>query len=142
MNSSHEQLTRIKKGNDLGDDESKDPCNEQDAEPAGPSHKSVAIHVHRVAKHAEEDKTSRDRSIQTSKENQCRNHEGEGSLFVNGLQGSKSGGRNILVASICVDDCANNGEDDDFGNGAGPERLGEFPASDLISIRCEKEEYK
>jgi hypothetical protein len=44
-----------------------------------------------------------------------------------------------LVASISVDDSANNGEDDDFSNGTGPERLGEFPTSDLISILSEKE---
>lgn len=122
----------------MRDDESKDPGNEQDAEPAGPSHNSVAVHVHRVAKDAEKDKASRYRSIQASQENQCRNHEGEGSLLVNGLQGSKSGGRHILVASIGVDDSTNNGEDDDFGNGTGPERLGEFPASDSVSIISEK----
>lgn len=122
----------------MGDDEGEDPGNEQDAEPAGPSLESVAMHVHRVAEYAEEDKASRYRSIQASKENQCRNHEGEGSFLVNGLQGSKSGSRDILVASVGVDDCANDGEDDDFGNGASPERLGEFPASDLISILSEE----
>lgn len=118
----------------MRNNESKDPGNEQDAEPAGPSHNSVAVHMHRVAKDAEEDEASRYRSIQASQENQGRDHEGEGSLLVNIFQGSKSGSSHILIASVGVDDSANNGEDDDFGNGAGPERLGELPASVLVSI--------
>lgn len=118
----------------MGDDESKDPGDEQDAKPAGPSHDSVAVHMHRVAKDAEEDKASRDRSIQASQENQGRNHEREGGLLVNVIQGPKRGSSHVLVAGVGVDDSANNGKDDDFANGAGPERLGEFPANDVISI--------
>lgn len=125
----------------MRNNERKDPGDEQDTEPAGPSHNSVAVHMHRVAKDAEEDEASRDRSIQASQENQGWNHEGEGGLLVNIIQRSKSGSSHVLVASVGVDDSANNGKDDDFANGAGPERLGKFPAYDVISILCFERKY-
>lgn len=87
----------------------------------------MAIHVHRVAKRAEEDEASRHRGIQASEEDESWDHEGEGNLLVKIIQRSKGRSRDILVASVGVDDAADNGEDDDFGNGASPQRLGEFP---------------
>lgn len=78
------------------------------------------MQVHRVAKRAEEDEAGRHRGIQASEEDEGWDHEGEGNLLVEIIQRSKRRSRDILVASVGVDDASDNGEDDDFGNRAGP----------------------
>lgn len=78
----------------------------------------MLVLVPRVLKEAEEDETGRDGRVQHTQEDERGDHEGEGNLLEDGLQGAKGGGGHVLVADEGVDDGAHDAEDDDLANGA------------------------
>lgn len=79
-----------------------------------------------AVKDAEEDEASGDGGVEDAEEDEGGDHKGEGHLFVDLVtEGAEGGGGHVLVAGVDVDDGADDGEDDDLGNGDGPEGLGE-----------------
>lgn len=72
---------------------------------------------------AEEDETGRDGGIEDTKEDERRDHERECDLFVVILQRSKGRGCVILCSGISVYDRTHQTENDDLGNGDGPQGL-------------------
>lgn len=75
---------------------------------------------------AEEDEAGGDGGVEDAEEDEGGDHEGEGHLLVDLVaEGAEGGGGHVLVAGVDVDDGADDGEDDDLGDGDGPQRLGE-----------------
>lgn len=118
-------LTRVEEGDDLRNEEGENPSDQEDTTPRSPAFDSVAAHVLGAAVNSEENESRSHGSVEASQEDDGRNHERESSLLVNRLERAKSGSSDILITSVGVDDGANNAEDDDLANGAGPESLGE-----------------
>ena len=92
----------------------------------------MVVDVPRAAEHAEEDEARRHRGVQAAQEDDGGNHKGKGHLLVHVVQRAKGRGRHVLVPRVGVDDGADDAEDDDLGNGARPERLGELAARVLV----------
>ena len=86
-----------------------------------------------VVKQAEEGPASGDGGVKTTQEDEGRNHEGEGDLLVQGIQRSESW-RSHVLASVDIHDSADNAENDDFGNGTSPKRLGKFTVVQLLAL--------
>lgn len=84
----------------------------------------------RIAEQTEEDEAAGDRGIQAAEEDERGYHEGKRNLLVQVLQRAKSRGSHVVVANKDVHDSANNTKDNDFGNGASPQRLGK------LAIKC------
>ena len=83
--------------------------------------------VARALEEAEEDETSGDGGVEDSEENERGDHEGESDFLVEIVaQGSEGRSGVVLGAGVDVHDGADQAEDDDFGNGDGPERFGEI----------------
>lgn len=100
----------------------------------------MVILVARVLKDAEEDEARRDRGVEDAQEDEGWDHEGERDLLVQRLEGAESWGGHVLVASVSIHDGAHKAEDDDLGNSAGPQGLGEVP-DDLVNREALNREY-
>lgn len=114
-------------GNDLGDDKGHDPGDGQDSRPRRPPDDRVVALVARALEDAEEHEAGRDGGVEDSEENEGGDHEGESDLLVEFVaEGSEGRSGVVLGAGVDVHDGADQAEDDDFGNGDGPERFGEI----------------
>lgn len=82
-----------------------------------------------VAEETEKDESSRHGSVQAAQEDDGGDHERKGRLLVYGLEGAKGGRRDVLVTSVSIYNGSDDAKDDDFGNCACPECLGEVPKS-------------
>lgn len=75
----------------------------------------------------EEEESGRNAGIQDAEEDESRDHEGEGHLLVDFLEGPEGGSSHVLVSDEGIDNSSDNAEDDDLANGDSPEGLGEVP---------------
>ena len=113
-------------GDDFRDDESPEPSEREDTSPSRPSDNGVGGLVDRALEDAEEDEAGGDGSVEDAEEDEGWDHEGERHLFVDLVsEGAEGGGGHVLVTGVDVDYRADDGEDDDLGDGDGPEGLGE-----------------
>ena len=85
-----------------------------------------------VVEDTEEGPASGNGGVQASQEDEGGNHEREGNFLVQRIQRTKSRRSNIL-ASVDIHDSTNDAEDDDFGNCASPQRLGEFTVIEVLA---------
>lgn len=116
-----EKLTRIEEWDNLSDDKGENPSRHQDTSPRTPSHHSVAVDMLRVSEQAEENEARSHRCIQTPQENDGRNHERERRLLINQVERAKCWRSHVLIAGVGVYNRADDTEDENLGNSAGPE---------------------
>ena len=86
----------------------------------------MAVQVTSSLEDSEKGEASRDGSVEAAEEDEGRDHEGEGDLSVKRVEGAKGRCGHVLVTGEAVDDAADDAEDDEFGNGASPERFGKI----------------
>lgn len=118
----------------MGNEESGNPGGEQDTSPRGPADNGVVIEMARVVEEAEEEEAARDGGVEAAEEDEGGNHEGKRHLLVQVVERTKGGRSHVLVAGVGVNNATDDAEDDDFGNGASPQRLGEFTAASMLVI--------
>lgn len=83
--------------------------------------------VFRAVERIEEDEAGGDGGIQHAEENERRDHEAERDFLVDFVAEGAKGGRDVVVCPcVGVDDGADETEEDDFGDGDGPEGFGEL----------------
>ena len=115
-----------KEGDDLGDDEGEDPGDGEDASPGRPADDGMVADVAGASESVEEDETRRDGGVEDAEEEHGGDHEGEGDELVGTVaEGAESRGRVVGGAGVGVGDAAADGEEDDLGDGDGPEGFGE-----------------
>lgn len=118
--------TGREEGDNLRNDKGQDPGTEKDGSPRKPTSHGVLVDVASSLEQTEVDEPSRDGGIQDTQEDQGRNHEGERHLLEHLVaDGTECRGSHILVTRVVVNDSTDNAEDEDLGNGTGPERLRE-----------------
>ncbi|KAB8754776.1 hypothetical protein FH972_026564 [Carpinus fangiana] len=122
----HERQQIAEEGNDLGDDKGKHPQHGKNTSPRQPANNRVATHVAGAGEQVEEDEACGDASVQHAKEDHSRQHEAEADVLVGAVaDGGKRRREHVVGAHVGVGDGAADGKDKDFGNGDGPQGLGE-----------------
>ncbi len=127
------KLTRVEERDDLGNKEGSNPGCEQNGSPRNPANHGVVRHVSCSLEKAEEDESTSDTGIQASKEENRGDHEREGYLLVKVFEGAERRSCHVLVANSGIHDASDNAEDDNLGNRASPQRLGEITIHSTVS---------
>lgn len=124
----HQTEKVAKEGDDLGNDECKNPEYGEDGGPSGPANDSVGTHVSSAREDVEEHEASAHGGVENSKKDERGDHEAEANDLKSAVgKGTKGWRSDIVCADVGVGDGSTYGEDEDFGNGDGPKSFGEVP---------------